>query len=126
LTSFLGDLNCWIVLKGARDYIYGKGGNKLCSVQTLGNIYPEASPAIDVMMPFHPFPEGIINIWHRRLGITMETLRKLSFHGEIDDYHICTQGNLKYSKFSRSTSYGQELLQRFHSDGMGPFIEGYW
>jgi hypothetical protein len=56
----------------------------------------------------------------------METLRKLGFHGDLDDCHICPQGKLKHSKFSKRTSYAQHLLERVHSDVMGPFIEGYW
>ena len=62
-----------------------------------------------------------------RLGhASVETLRKLGFHGDYDDCHICPQGKLKHSKFARRTSYAQHLLERVHSDVMGPFIEGYW
>jgi len=32
------DLQCWIVINGTGGYICDKGGNKLCSLQTLGNI----------------------------------------------------------------------------------------
>jgi len=56
----------------------------------------------------------------------VEALRKLGLHGDLDDCHICPQGKLKHSKFSRRTSYAQQLLERVHSDVMGPFIEGYW
>ena len=56
----------------------------------------------------------------------METLRKLGFIGEFDDCRICPQGKLKHSKFLRRTSYAQQLLERVHSDVVGPFIEGYW
>jgi transposase InsO family protein len=56
----------------------------------------------------------------------VETLRKLGFYGDLDECHIFPQGKLKNSKFSRSTSYAQQLLERVHSDVMGPFIEGYW
>jgi len=70
--------------------------------------------------------KGSINIWHRRLGhASVETLRKLGFHGDLDDCLIFPQGKLKHSKFSRRTSYAQQLLERVHSDVMGPFIEGY-
>jgi len=40
---------------------------------------------------------------------SIETLRKLEFHRELDDCHICPQGKLKHSKFSRRTSYAQQL-----------------
>jgi hypothetical protein len=33
------DIQCWIVLYGTEGYIYDKGGNKLCSLQTLGNLF---------------------------------------------------------------------------------------
>ena len=33
------DLQCWIVLNGTGGYIYDKGGNKLCSLETLGNLF---------------------------------------------------------------------------------------
>jgi hypothetical protein len=65
-------------------------------------------------------------MWHRRLGdASVETLRELGFRGDLDDCHICPQGKLKHYKFSRTTSYAQQLLERVHSDVMGPFIEGY-
>jgi len=71
------------------------------------------------------FSKGNINIWLRRLGhASVETLRKLGVHGDLDDCHICPQGKLKHSKFSRRTSYAQQLLERVHSDIMGPFIQG--
>jgi len=90
-------------------------------------IHSGARLTIKVPMPCHPFSKGNINTWHRRLGhARVETLRKLGFHGELDDCHICPQGKLKHSKFSRGTSYAQQLLERIHSDVMGPFIEGYW
>ena len=57
---------------------------------------------------------------------SIETLRKLEFHRELDDCHICPQGKLKHSKLSRRTSYTQQLLERFHSDIMSPFVSGYW
>jgi len=53
----------------------------------------------------------------------VETLRKLGFHGDRDDCHICPQGKLIHSKFSRRTSYAQQLLERVHSDVKGTFIE---
>ena len=51
----------------------------------------------------------------------METVRKLGFHEELDDCHICPQV-IKHSKFLISTSYAQQLLKRVHSDNMGPFL----
>ena len=70
------------------------------------------------------FSKGNVKTWHRRLGhASVETLKKLGFHGDLDDCHICPQGKLKHSKFSRSTSYAQQLLERVHSDVIGPFIE---
>jgi hypothetical protein len=56
----------------------------------------------------------------------VETLRKLGFHGHLDDCYICPQGKLKHSKFSKRTSYAQQILERVHSDVMGAFIEDYW
>jgi hypothetical protein len=89
-------------------------------------IHSGARLTIKVPMPCHNFSQGNINIWHRRLGHeSVETLRKLGFHGDLDDCHICPQGKLKHSKFARRTSYAQQLLERVHSDVMGPFIEGY-
>jgi hypothetical protein len=65
------------------------------------------------------FSKGNVNIWHRRLGhASVETLRKLGMHGDLDDCHICPKGKLKYSKFSRGTFYAQQLLERVHSDVM--------
>jgi transposase InsO family protein len=54
------------------------------------------------------------------------TPRKFGFHGNLKDCHICPQGKLKQSKFSKSTSYAQQLQERVHSDVMGTFIERYW
>jgi len=122
------DLQCWIVLNGTRGYIYDKGGNKLCSLQTLGNLFilqlgfQSKSRCVVTI-----FSNGNINIWHRRLGhASVKTLRKLGFHGDLDDCHICPQGKLKHSNLARRTSYAQQLLERVHSDIMGLFIEGYW
>jgi hypothetical protein len=42
--------------------------------------------APNVWKPFHP-------------GASMEHLRKLVFHGDLDDCHICFQGELRNSKF---------------------------
>jgi hypothetical protein len=56
----------------------------------------------------------------------METFRKLGFHGELDDSHISPQGKLKDSNISKRTSSSEQLLERFHSDVRGSFIEGYW
>jgi hypothetical protein len=53
-----------------------------------------------------------------------ETLTNLDFHGELDDCDICSQGELKHSKFSRRASYAQELLRGVHSDVMGHSSRG--
>ena len=39
LIQLRADLQCWIVLNGTGGYIYDNGGNKLCSLQTLGNLF---------------------------------------------------------------------------------------
>jgi hypothetical protein len=41
----------------------------------------------------------------------METLRKLRRNGKLDDIHICPQGKLENSKFSRRRSYVEHLLE---------------
>jgi hypothetical protein len=122
------DRQCWIVLNVTRDYLYDKGGNKLCSLQTLRNLFIlEGGLQSKSRCLVAIFSKGNIDIWHRRLGhASVETLRKLGFHGDLDDCNICSQGKLKHSKFSRRTFYAQQLLERVHSDFMGPFIEGYW
>ena len=115
------DLQCWIVLNETGGYIYDKEGNKLRRLQTLGNLF---ILELSLQSKCHPFSKGNIDIWHRRLGrASVETLRKLEFHGDLDDCHICPQGKLKHPKFSRSKAFAQQ--QRVHSDVMGPFIEGY-
>jgi hypothetical protein len=110
------DLKCWIVLNGTGGYAYDKGGNKLCSFQNLGNLF-----FLELGLQSNP---DALSLFFRR--VSKETLRKLGFHGELDDCHICTQGKLEHSKFSRSTSYCQQLLQRVLSDFQGPFIEGFF
>ena len=90
-------------------------------------IHSGARLTIKVPMPCHRFSKGNINTWHRGQGhASVETLRKLGFHGDLDDCHICPQGKPKHSKFSKRTSYAQQLLERVPSDVMGLFIEGYW
>jgi len=114
------DLQCWIVLNGTRGYMYDKGENKLRSLQTLGNLFilelglqPKSRCLVTL------FLKSNINAWHRRLGhASVETLRKLGFHGDLDDCYFFPQEKLKLSKFSRWTSYAQQLLERFHSDVM--------
>ena len=59
----------------------------------LETIHPGARPAIKIPIPCHFFSKGNIKIWHWQLGhATVETLRKLGFHGELDDCHIFHQG----------------------------------
>jgi hypothetical protein len=67
-----------------------KEENKLCSLQTLGNLFilelglQSKSRGLVTI-----FSKGNINTCHRRLGhASVETLRKLVFHGDLDDCHI--------------------------------------
>jgi len=55
----------------------------------------------------------------------METLGKLEFHGELDDWYLCPKGKLEQSKISRRTSYVQDFLERVYSNVIGPFIDSY-
>jgi hypothetical protein len=65
---------------------------------------------IEVPMPCHPFFKVQINIWHRQLGhASVETLRKLGFHGDLDDCRICPQGKLK----TPSSPEGHPTLNNF-------------
>ena len=105
------DLNCRIVLNGTGGYIYDKGGNKLCSLQTLGNLFIlELGSQSKSRCLVTIFSKGNINTWHRRLGhASVETLKRLGFHGDLDDCHICPQAKLKHSKFARRTSYAHNF-----------------
>jgi len=61
-------------------------------------IYSGGRLTIKVPMLCHHFLKGNIKIWHQRLGhASVETLRKLGLHGDLDDCHICPQGKLKHS-----------------------------
>jgi len=62
------DLQCWIVLNGTGGCIYDKGGNKLCSLQTLGNLFIlELGLQSKSRCLVTLFSKGNINTWHRRL-----------------------------------------------------------
>ena len=90
-------------------------------------IHPGFLPVTKTRYLVTLFSKGNVNIWHRLLGHAgMEIFWNLGFRGELEDCLVCPQGELKHSKFSWATSYAQGLLEWFHSDVMGLFIEGYW
>jgi len=48
----------------------------------------------------------------------VETLRKLGFHGNLENCHICLQGKVMHSKFSRWKSYAEQSRKT-----LSPFID---
>ena len=108
------DLQCWIVLNGTGGYIYDKGGNKLCSLQTLGNLFilelrlQSKSRCLVTL-----FSKGNINTWHRRLGhASLETLRKLE---NLDSMEILMTATfaLKENWNTSSSQEGNPTLNNF-------------
>jgi hypothetical protein len=82
--------------------INDKRGYKLCLLQTPGNLFILELGLQSSLVTVSSKCD--VNIRNRRLGhASMETLRKLGFYGELDDFHICPQGRLKQSNFSRKT-----------------------
>jgi hypothetical protein len=81
-------------------WIVDKAGNKLCSLQTLGNLF---------ILEF---------------GLQSESRFLVTLF--LKGNNICPQERFKHFKFSRRTSYAQQLLERDQADAVGPFIESYW